>query len=255
MQVYKCTRQINLVQLWAFILLYTSTNQNAQGLRLEIKRIEMYSYIYVVRIYDLLLACQHTATQRKDVEKSMYKIEQLKRLAYSRRNIHSRGVDCFDFIILKLLSTNYMYCKILSRDICHHATLRSMSQTCKAQKKLLCLSNYVLQKLACSSTRRVGTLFPLFRTRRGNYTVSLRCRRGCASPVSKEWSSLERDTYRLPASLSHSSVSIENFSFVKLYRFSITIQWLALIWDSIIKMYKDCLESIKDIIINMYVIK
>lgn len=123
MQVYKCTRQINLVQLWAFILLYTSTNQNAQGLRLEIKRIEMYSYIYVVRIYDLLLACQHTATQRKDVEKSMYKIKQLKRLAYTRTNIHSRGVDCFDFIILKLLSTNYMYCKI-HYDPCHKLAKR-----------------------------------------------------------------------------------------------------------------------------------
>lgn len=33
-------------------------------------------------------------------------------------NIYLRGVDCFDFIILKLLSINYMYCKIYY-DLCY----------------------------------------------------------------------------------------------------------------------------------------
>lgn len=62
----------------------------------------------------------------------MDKLKQLKRLANTRRNMHSREFECFDFIILKLSSINYMYCKLLSRDICHRATLRYMPLTCKA---------------------------------------------------------------------------------------------------------------------------
>lgn len=97
----------------------------------KIKRIDTYSSH--LRLTTCMVACQHTATQRKDVEKSMDKLKQLKRLANTRRNMHSREFECFDFIILKLSSINYMYCKLLPRDICHHATLRYMPLTCKAQ--------------------------------------------------------------------------------------------------------------------------